>query len=104
MDKIAAALVALVVLFCGHVITFAAFAANASAAKSVRKSVEIDVDIDYLFDVGDLVERFRLRDIARETVEQITVFAVRFGKAKADYFDGDFVGDEFAARVTVTTP
>ena len=79
MDKIAAAFVAFIVLFGGNVIAFAALAADASAAKSFGKSVEIDVDVYNRFYVRDFVEGFGLRYGARKTVEKITVFAVRFG-------------------------
>ena len=68
--------------------------AHAPAGQSVYDDVEADNDVDGDVDLCHFVKRFRLRDRAGETVQDVTVPRVRLRQSVRDYADDDFVGNE----------
>ena len=65
----------------------------------VVRDVEEEDRVEAPADPGQhRVERFGLREVAREPVEHETAFGVRLGEALADQLDGQVVGHELTGR------
>ena len=78
-------------------ITFAAFAANASSRYAVDQFIQIGFDIYHAVNVGKSVQSLRLRYRTRKAVQKKTVFAVAFFDALLHYFHDYFVGNKLSA-------
>ena len=97
-DQLAAALVAHALLFRGHrgdVVARAALGADAPPAHALHDGLVRDLHGDHMVEADAvLLQRLRLADRARHTVEDVAVRTVRLGETVADDADDDLIGNQ----------
>ena len=74
----------------------AALGAHTAAGQAVDDDIVGRINIERHIDMGNLIQRFRLSDGAREAIQNIAMLAIRLGQTFLDHGNDHLIGNQLA--------